>query len=122
MCYNFSSSFASTCCGKESCQPLDNTSVLCLKGDFDLDDTGCQKDTYCEVGNAECPKPSQELDGTSCNNGSNVCENGTCTGMEWNWEALVKTCLTCFLAGSPCQLFEGKPDPCYCQSEEEVHV
>lgn len=98
------SSKASTCCGRETCQPLNDETVLCLKGDSELNDGGCQKDTFCEMDNYECPPPSLELDGVPCNNGSNVCENGACTG-------------------SPCVLFENKPEPCYCQTEEELcHV
>lgn len=76
----FYSSKASTCCGRESCQPLNDLNVLCLKGDSDLNDGGCQKDTFCAIGEKDCPMPMLEDDGVPCNNGSNVCDNGACTG------------------------------------------
>ena len=74
------SSKASTCCARDECEPLNDESVLCLKGDTGIDGGGCQKDTFCKLDNPDCPPPTLEEDGTPCNNGSNVCENGACTG------------------------------------------
>ena len=63
-----------------TCQPLDDPSTLCLKGDVDLD--GCQEDTYCWLGEWKCPEPTHREEGTQCNNGSNVCQAGACVGEE----------------------------------------
>ena len=72
------SSQASSCC--LNCQPINNSSHVCLKGDLNLDGGGCQNNTFCVKNNPNCPEPTLEADGKVCNNGSNVCQSGACTG------------------------------------------
>lgn len=81
--YNFfllCSSQASSCC--RECMPVNNVTLVCLKGDSEFMDGGCQNDTYCEMNNPDCPAPTPQPNSTVCNNGSNVCENGACTGLD----------------------------------------
>ena len=46
----------------------------CLRGD------DCQEDSTCQEGNPVCPVALRKDDGTSCNDGENVCEDGICVG------------------------------------------
>ena len=73
------SAVASACCNGDTCE-FAPAGVVCLKGDSEVVGGGCQQDSTCPGGSAECPAAPQEEDGTPCNDGKNTCRDGACTG------------------------------------------
>ncbi|XP_064400640.1 disintegrin and metalloproteinase domain-containing protein 10-like [Halichondria panicea] len=91
------SAAASSCCDGTSCSALP-AGTACRTGDIAQE--GCQDDAVCNGTSPECPPTTPLPDGASCNNGENVCEDGSCIG-------------------SPCSLFNSS-QPCFCMNEEEL--
>lgn len=91
------SATANSCCNQTTCQPL-SSGFLCRTGDIAAG--GCQDNSVCDGISPSCPSTTPSPNGTSCNDGQNVCEDGSCIG-------------------SPCPLFNGSM-PCFCSKEEEL--
>ncbi len=87
------SAAASSCCDGTSCSALP-AGTACRTGDIAQE--GCQDDAVCNGTSPECPPTTPLPDGASCNNGENVCEDGSCIG-EQNFIYTCMKQLICFV-------------------------
>lgn len=82
--YFFFSPSQGPCCNSE-CRftPAEAQSECKMESD-------CTRSSKCNGSSAECPAPISRPDKTRCNNGTQLCINGDCTGsicLEWNLQA-----------------------------------
>lgn len=73
------------CCSSETCKfiPLYEHEVCKIESD-------CSMSSKCNGRTAECPSPQPRPNKTRCNNGTQLCIDGECTGsicLEWNLQA-----------------------------------
>ncbi|XP_046982630.1 disintegrin and metalloproteinase domain-containing protein 10 isoform X1 [Schistocerca americana] len=70
------------CCSSETCQfVLSRQNVLCRS------ESDCSWSSKCSGSSPECPAPMPKANKTRCNEGTQLCINGECTGsicLEWN--------------------------------------
>lgn len=73
------------CCSSETCH-----FIPVWKKEACKTESECSKSSKCNGLSAECPQPSPRDDKTRCNNGTQLCINGECTGsicLIWNLTA-----------------------------------
>ncbi|KAJ8961399.1 hypothetical protein NQ318_014644 [Aromia moschata] len=73
------------CCSSETCKfiPVYEQEVCKMESD-------CSMSSKCNGRSAECPPPLPRRNKTRCNNGTQLCINGECSGsicLEWNLQA-----------------------------------
>ena len=100
-----------SCCDKDICKPVDNEAV-CESGN------GCLKDAKCpgfttiyNTKQYKCPQQVPRDDGTECDEGSRVCNNGLCTGSICSKHSLIpceckdveEECHACCMDGDVCR-------------------
>lgn len=73
------------CCSSETCKfvPYHQNEICKARSD-------CSMPSRCNGKSAECPQPSPLPDKTRCNNGTQLCVKGECSGsicLEWNLQA-----------------------------------
>ncbi|KAJ8977438.1 hypothetical protein NQ317_000160 [Molorchus minor] len=73
------------CCSSETCKfiPAYEREVCKMESD-------CSMSSKCNGSSAECPSPLPRSNNTRCNNGTQLCQKGECTGsicLEWNLQA-----------------------------------
>ncbi|XP_015434819.1 PREDICTED: disintegrin and metalloproteinase domain-containing protein 10 [Dufourea novaeangliae] len=112
------------CCSSESCQFVAQIKNVQCKAESD-----CSYNSTCNGRTAECPPPLPRSNKTRCNEGTQLCINGECTGsicLEWNLTE-------CFLTSNVipsidkrqlCELAcQNGTDPSSCRSTSEfAHV
>ncbi|XP_015596186.1 disintegrin and metalloproteinase domain-containing protein 10 isoform X2 [Cephus cinctus] len=70
------------CCSSETCQFVPLSHKVQCKAESD-----CSYNSTCNGSSSECPAPSPRANKTRCNEGTQLCINGECTGsicLEWN--------------------------------------
>lgn len=73
------------CCSSETCKFTPSSRREVCKTESD-----CSWLSVCDGSTAECPQPKPRPDKTRCNNGTQLCINGECSGsicLEWNLTA-----------------------------------
>ncbi|KAK1136674.1 hypothetical protein K0M31_001216 [Melipona bicolor] len=112
------------CCSSESCQFVPLSKNVQCKAESD-----CSYNSTCNGRSSECPPPLPRANKTRCNEGTQLCINGECTGsicLEWNLTE-------CFLTSNVipnidkrklCELAcQNGTDPSTCRSTSEfAHV
>ncbi|XP_078038890.1 zinc-dependent metalloprotease kuz isoform X3 [Augochlora pura] len=112
------------CCSSESCQFVPLSRNVQCKAESD-----CSYNSTCNGKSSECPAPLPRANKTRCNEGTQLCINGDCTGsicLEWNLTE-------CFLTSNVipnidkrklCELAcQNGTDPATCRSTSEfAHV
>ncbi|XP_033334392.1 zinc-dependent metalloprotease kuz isoform X1 [Megalopta genalis] len=112
------------CCSSESCQFVPLSRNVQCKAESD-----CSYNSTCNGRSSECPAPLPRANKTRCNEGTQLCINGDCTGsicLEWNLTE-------CFLTSNVipnidkrklCELAcQNGTDPATCRSTSEfAHV
>ncbi|XP_053603885.1 disintegrin and metalloproteinase domain-containing protein 10 [Plodia interpunctella] len=86
------------CCHARTCQ-----FVLAFRNQTCREATECSHASFCSGRSAECPEPRVMSNHTKCNNGTQLCNNGECTGsicLAWNMKE-------CFLSSTPVQKGDG---------------
>ncbi|CAK9824187.1 Disintegrin and metalloproteinase domain-containing protein 10 [Anthophora retusa] len=112
------------CCSSESCQFVSISKNIQCKAESD-----CSYNSTCNGRSSECPPPLPRANKTRCNEGTQLCINGECTGsicLEWNLTE-------CFLTSNVipnidkrklCELAcQNGTDPSTCRSTSEfAHI
>ncbi|XP_018322244.1 disintegrin and metalloproteinase domain-containing protein 10 isoform X2 [Agrilus planipennis] len=73
------------CCSGETC-----TFIPAWRNEVCKTESDCSRSSKCNGLSAECPPPSPRPDKTRCNNGTQLCIKGECSGsicLEWNLTA-----------------------------------
>lgn len=73
------------CCSGETCK-----FILFQEHEVCKMESECSMSSRCNGRSAECPPPLPRRNKTRCNNGTQLCINGECTGsicLEWNLQA-----------------------------------
>lgn len=73
------------CCSGETCR-----FVLAEENEICKAESDCSMSSTCNGRSAECPQPVPKQNKTRCNNGTQLCINGECSGsicLEWNLQA-----------------------------------
>ncbi|KAG7307890.1 hypothetical protein JYU34_006502 [Plutella xylostella] len=86
------------CCHARTCQ-----FVLAFRNQTCREASECSHAAQCSGRAAECPEPTPMPNHTKCNNGTQLCINGECSGsicLAWNMKE-------CFLSSSPISLGSG---------------
>lgn len=108
------------CCSSETCKFVPEWKKMVCKSESD-----CSLSSTCNGRSPECPTPQPMPNKTRCNNGTQLCINGDCSGsicLEWNLTE-------CFLTSSIipnidkrklCELAcQNGTDPASCRSTSE---
>lgn len=108
------------CCSSETCRFVPASHNVRCKSESD-----CSWSSTCDGRSAECPPPAPKANKTRCNEGTQLCINGECTGsicLEWNLQE-------CFLTSNIiphidkrklCELAcQNGTDPDTCRSTSE---
>ncbi|XP_045766161.1 disintegrin and metalloproteinase domain-containing protein 10 [Maniola jurtina] len=86
------------CCNANTCEFVSAvTNQTCREA------TECSHASFCSGRSAECPSPRAMNDHTKCNNGTQLCIKGECSGsicLAWNMKE-------CFLSSSPTKIGDG---------------
>ncbi|XP_050343887.1 disintegrin and metalloproteinase domain-containing protein 10 isoform X2 [Nymphalis io] len=86
------------CCQSQTCQFVSAAyNQTCREA------TECSHASFCSGRSAECPEPRAMANHTKCNNGTQLCINGECSGsicLAWNMKE-------CFLSSSPTKIGDG---------------
>lgn len=122
--FNFFSPSQGPCCSSDTCSfVLESSNVQC-KAESD-----CSWSSTCNGRSPDCPQPAAKKNKTRCNEGTQLCINGECTGsicLEWN---LTECFLTSHIIPNIdkrklCELAcQNGTDPSTCRSTSEfAHV
>ncbi|KAL0882214.1 hypothetical protein ABMA27_000756 [Loxostege sticticalis] len=86
------------CCQSQTCQFVHSrANQTCREA------TECSHASFCSGASAECPEPRAMSNHTKCNNGTQLCINGECSGsicLAWNMKE-------CFLSSTPTRAGDG---------------
>ncbi|CAH2105402.1 unnamed protein product [Euphydryas editha] len=86
------------CCSAQTCQFVPAAANQTCR-----EATECSHASFCSGRSAECPAPRALPDRTKCNNGTQLCIKGECSGsicLAWNMKE-------CFLSSSPTKIGDG---------------
>lgn len=108
------------CCSGETCSFIPSSFNQKCRGE-----TNCSWSSACDGRSAECPAPSHKANKTRCNEGTQLCINGECSGsicLEWNMVEcfLTSTLIPNIDKHSLCMLAcQNGTDPLSCKSTKE---
>ncbi|GBP09961.1 Disintegrin and metalloproteinase domain-containing protein 10 homolog [Eumeta japonica] len=85
------------------CHPTSCHFVLASRNQTCREATECSHASFCSGRSAECPEPRPMANHTKCNNGTQLCISGKCSGsmcLAWSMKE-------CFLSSAPTQVGDG---------------